>query len=362
MYMLSVLISRSKTGVSVINLRVLLSRLYLKCVDLDWSVLVLVAAAHYFASYFGFFALGEATLTSEGVFAYYYFTTVSTVGYGDLSPTTEMGRLFFVLFVLPGGLSVFTIVLGKAIGSFSEYFRKKANGMGDYSKLEGATVIVGYHPERTSKMMAEIKAGQNGQSDNLVLISLKESGAAAGPRFVKAESLTNRSDLERAGVLHAASIVIYADNDDLTLASALAVRSLNRTAQMVCYFADAEKAALLDQHCDATVIVSSSVEMVAREITDPGSSSMISDLVSAQGGVATFSTQVPAGIQPIARSSITEELANKFGATLVSVCRGEDGNHEYDPREAEPLRAGDRVFYISDCRVDEGLISWQGSA
>ena len=342
----------------VITFKVLFSKIYLKCVELDWSVLVLVAFAHYSISYLGFVGANESSLIQDGAFPYYYFTTVSTVGYGDLSPTTEMGRAFFVAFVLPGGLTVFTIVLGKAIGSFSEYFRKKANGMGDFSKIDGATVIVGYHPQRTCKMINEISAADRGDQPNIILISTSDFAANAGLRFVKADSLSNAADLKRAAIENADRIVVYADNDDLTLTAVLAARSLNRSAHLVCYFIDAEKAALLGDHCDAEVIVSASVEMVARELTDPGSSALISDLVSVQGGVATFSIEVPEAAGPVARKTITAELAEHFGATLISVRQKDNGGYQYDPRSSAPLRPGDTVFYISENRVDAATVNW----
>jgi voltage-gated potassium channel len=342
----------------VIRFKTLFSKIYLKCVELDWSVLVLVALAHYSASYLGFVSAGESSLIQDGVFPYYYLTTVSTVGYGDLSPTTKVGRIFFVAFVLPGGLTVFTIVLSKAIGSFSDYFRKKANGMGDFSKIDGATVIVGYHPQRTSMMVDEISAGDTGDQPNIILISTKGGAARSGLRFVKAESLSNAADLKRAAIENAARIVVYADNDDLTLTAVLAARSLNRHAHLVCYFIDAEKAALLGNHCDAEVIVSASVEMVARELTDPGSSKLMSDLVSAQSGVATFSIEVPENIGSVARATVTAELAESFGATLISVRAKNNGRHQYDPRSSLPLQAGDTIFYISENRVDTTLVNW----
>ncbi len=338
----------------------LFSRLYLKCVDLDWSVLVLVAILHYIASYYGFMMTGEEALLSSGVFPYYYFTTVSTVGYGDYSPVSEAGRLFFILFVLPGGLTVFTVVLGKAVNGFSEHFKKKANGMGDYSKLEGTTVIVGYHPQRTRKMVAEIKAGANGDEATLVLISTKDVPNNSEWRFIKTESLSNFDDLRRASVEHAAHVIVYADTDDLTLTSVLAVRSLNKTAHVVCYFTDAEKAALLDSNCDAEIVVSSSVEMVARELTDPGSNAIFSDLMSAQRGVAAFSFDVPQDVTRANRASVAQQIAEKFGATLISVKSSDDEHHVYDPRNKSTVAGGDVIFYICETRVDPSAIEWRG--
>jgi voltage-gated potassium channel len=310
-------------------------------------------------SYIGFNLVGETDLLGEGVFPYYYFTTVSTVGYGDISPATDNGRLFFVIFVLPGGLTVFTVVLGKAVGKFSEYFRKKANGMGDFSQVEGATVIVGYHPQRTKKMIAEIKASTNNQDITIVLMSLKDVPRDPDWRFVKAESLSNLDDLKRAAIEQAHQIIVYADTDDLTLTSVLAVRSINKSAHLVCYFTDAEKADLLNNTCDAEIIVSSSVELVARELTDPGSNVVLSDLMSARTGISTFSLSIQNTTNQICRQSFTQYIADTFGATLISVKLASSGNYIYDPRNNDKLNTGDIVYYIGEKRISLNEINWE---
>lgn len=65
---------------------------------------------------------GEHDLTSSlTTFAYYLVVTASTVGYGDLSPTTEIGQWVVILFVIPGGLSLFAALLGKVATEGVEY-------------------------------------------------------------------------------------------------------------------------------------------------------------------------------------------------------------------------------------------------
>lgn len=335
---------------------VIFSKFYLKCVDLDWSIVILALISHYTLSYFGFQIAGESNLLAEGAFPYYYITTVSTVGYGDLSPSSYAGRFFFVAFVLPGGLTIFTVVLGKAVTHSSDYFKKKAKGMGDYSKLQDATVIIGYNPQRTQKLIAEIKASAPDVS-YVILMSVKNVPASEDWRLVKAQSLSNLDDLRRSGIEGANRIIVYADSDDLTLASVLAVRALNKKAHLVCYFADAEKADLIKGVCKAEIVISSSVEHVARELTDPGSNAILKDLVSAQSGISTFSQLVPREGIGQNRQSFSRYIAENFGAILISV-KSSAGHHKYDPRDATVFRKGDVVFYISKQRIPETSIRW----
>ncbi|MFT4789509.1 MAG: voltage-gated potassium channel, partial [Paraglaciecola sp.] len=57
---------------------------------------------------------GEEALTHPTDFIYWLVVTASTVGYGDLSPVTTMGKYFVSLFVIPVGLSFFALIIGRA--------------------------------------------------------------------------------------------------------------------------------------------------------------------------------------------------------------------------------------------------------
>ncbi len=67
---------------------------------------------------------GEQALTQDiATFVYYLMVTASTVGYGDLSPSSNLGKWIVVLFVIPGGLSLFAALLGRVASGAIEYWR-----------------------------------------------------------------------------------------------------------------------------------------------------------------------------------------------------------------------------------------------
>ena len=80
---------------------------------LNGKNLLFTFLGYVFISWLSLYLVGETDLTSSfTTFAYYLVVTASTVGYGDLSPTSVAGRWIVILFVIPGGLSLFSALLG----------------------------------------------------------------------------------------------------------------------------------------------------------------------------------------------------------------------------------------------------------
>ena len=85
-------------------------RIYARISRLSWDAIFVLAACH-FAISWGVIALaGGEEIAEGGIFWYFYITSATTVGYGDYSPATWAGRLVTVLWVMPGGIALFTTI------------------------------------------------------------------------------------------------------------------------------------------------------------------------------------------------------------------------------------------------------------
>ncbi len=81
--------------------------------EMRWYT-ILIALSFYTVSSWCLMALaGEDALTNSTDFIYWLVVTGSTVGYGDLSPTTAAGKYIVSLYVIPVGLSFFALVIGR---------------------------------------------------------------------------------------------------------------------------------------------------------------------------------------------------------------------------------------------------------
>ena len=76
-------------------------------------------------------------------------TTITTVGYGDISATTGLGRVLTVLIVYLGGI----FVLAKMAGDFFDYrsLRREAmkNGNWSWRKMKDHIIIIGSKVDST---------------------------------------------------------------------------------------------------------------------------------------------------------------------------------------------------------------------
>ena len=101
-------------------INLLINRIYVWVSDLRWQVLSALILLHMGLTAAGFILAGEPMLSGKADvleeianFAYFYGTTAATIGYGDISPQTPMGRIFAAVFLFPVALVFFTQTPGK---------------------------------------------------------------------------------------------------------------------------------------------------------------------------------------------------------------------------------------------------------
>ncbi len=243
-----------------------------------------LALLHLVITYFGFSYLGEVDLTSSFIsYAYYYVVTASTIGYGDMSPSTEYGQLFATLFLIPVAVSIFATLITKAISTMTNEIQKIKNGYGDFSRTKNHTLIVGCNPKQTDKLLREID-----KSEVIVVTSSDCRPSDQNAHIVRAESLASVNDLLRAGIKGAKRIVVMGRDDQETLLASLAVTSLvSKDIHVVAYFDSQATADILEANCkNVEAVTDNSVSQLARSLDEPGASHVITNLVSADDPVS----------------------------------------------------------------------------
>ncbi|MGB0361368.1 MAG: potassium channel family protein, partial [Endozoicomonas sp.] len=291
----------------------------------------------------------------------FYATTSTTVGYGDLSPQTTMGRLFAAFLLLPGGVVFIAAILGKLSTYFIGIWRKKMQGKGDYSDLENHIVVFGWH-QRHTKRMIDLIYGDSKREDRKVLLCTTEDMDNPFPElvlFVRGQSLTEFSLIQRTGALKAARIIVYRSSDDQTLATCLTLAALKTKAHMVAWFENDEMSALLKSHCpDIECHSNISMELLVRSAQDPGSSRIQQQLLSTLVGPTQYSVRVPEDFSGITFGRVLEYFKLNHEAIALGVADSATGDDlKLNPASSEIIRPTQVVYYMAAERI-HGEIEW----
>ncbi|GGA99334.1 potassium channel protein [Brucella endophytica] len=338
----------------------LLRRLYLSISELSWSALTTVAAIHVAISYILLAFAGEVDLRGRAItFLYYYVVTATTLGYGDLAPRTDLGRLAVVLFVLPGGIAIFTAVLGKVLTEIGTIWRNRMRGFGDYTERRGHIIVVGWQEGTTLQTLRLVGAERPPHEPVTVLIAkdLTQNPAPECADYVRVDRLADADALTRAGAAGARTIIIRGANDDETLAAVLVAEDHAPGAHIVAYFADDRTAQMVRQRRPRVEAVGSlAEELLSRSARDPGASEVAARLLSASSSDTAFSLPVPSLTAPLRYGDAFVGLKRKHNVTLVGMAS--QGLTDLNCRDDVLLKGGETLYYIGESRLEPASVVW----
>lgn len=336
-----------------VKVRKILSRYF---AEMRWYTVVLALAFYGISSWLLLFLAGEEGLLDPSNFFYWLVVTGSTVGYGDLSPTTTAGKYLVSLYVIPLGLSIFALVIGRIAAWVSTQWHKGVRGLKTL-QLEKHIVVIGWNGQRTLQLLTLLlkeKAESADQPDIVLCVRVDIENPMPGKiEFVKVNSFNQDEEMDRACLADAKVIVMDNPEDDLTMTTALYCSQRNPGAHKLAYFKDESLVRLLQQHCpNVECTPSVAVELLAKSAFDPGSSLLHYDLLSVQDGQAQFSIEIPTHSPQLKAEHLFQKFKLNYGATFIGYV-GKDNKHQVNlnPDLDTPLQAGDKVFYIAPQRI-----------
>lgn len=334
--------------------------------QVTWPSLIALLLAHASASWVLLWYAGEHELLSVYQYLYYYVVTTSTVGYGDLSPTTEAGKYIVAIVQIPLGLAIFGAFLGKLGQSVSKRLRKVMTGEKDFSYLDTHILIFGWHERRTGKIIEHI-LGDNKRMQRKILLCVVEDMEHpfydnSMVEFAKLKSFTDDQELKRVAAHEADRVIVDCINDDMTFTTALKLSPMvEEGCHITAYFDEEEKVEMLNKYTHNVEANSSkAAEVLVRSMQDPGSSRLQEELMSTLKGDTQFSTEVAPDAPTTTFGQLFYYLKKHHNAILLAVAQDRVGMEmKLNPDDDHIVQAGFVLHYVAKQRIMTQEIDWQ---
>lgn len=318
-----------------------------------WQSVVTLLLVYLIVSWVLLWLCGETALAQPTDFLYWIMVTASTVGYGDLSPETAAGKFCVAFFIIPMGLGLFGLIVGRVASVLGAIWRRGVKGL---STVEAAHhwLVIGWNQGRTLHLLRLLQHELAQYRDRrTIVLCVQEDIENPLPgeiHFVRVADYSEAHELQRANVGAAKCIIIDNDCDEVTMSTALVCAAQSPEAHIIAYFHKEALSQVLRAHCpNIECLPSVSVEMMAKSAADPGSSELHYRLLNMDTGMTQYSIEYTG--EPTQVRSVFFLLKEKFQATLIGIASSEQKDLQLNPDLTRALEPGDVIHYIAARRI-----------
>jgi voltage-gated potassium channel len=202
--------------------------------------------------------------------------TITTVGFGDVSPTSPAARLLYIPAMIAGVLMLPTVAV-----VVYEIHQQKVRGMRD-SKQTGHVVVIGDSAEVIKAVVEEM---ENDREICLITDIYSINPYPARVHFVKG-SPEDKAVLRQAGVDMASHVIVAERSDGTTVLVTALVREINPSVNIICTVVSEERSNTLKTVGANQIINTDTVtgRLLASAVQEPAVADLISDVTSTLQG------------------------------------------------------------------------------
>ncbi len=270
---------------------------------------------------------------------YYASVSITTTGYGDITPVTPGARLATVLLVTPARVLFLILLVGTTL--LAERSRRAFLQRRWRSRVRDHAIVCGYGTKGRSAVRVLLAQGYT--ADRIVVIDTDpravERANAAGLAGIVGNAATTEV-LQSAGIESARAVVVAPDRDDSAVLTTLTARELNRRVTIVAAAREADNAHLLRQGGADSVIISAEAagRLLGLATDSPRAVEVLEDLLTAGEGLDITERDV----RP---DEIGGGCRLDPGEMLLAVARDGELIRFDDPRSGR-LAPGDRILRL----------------
>ncbi len=272
---------------------------------------------------------------------YYATVTITTTGYGDITPVSDHARLISALVVTPLRIAFLILLVGTTVEVLANEGRRALMDARWRSRMRQHIVVLGYGTIGRSAVETIVRQGI--PKEKIVIIDHDSAAVAEANRRGYGAfhgDVTSREVLLRSEIPRAREVIITINRDDTTILSTLATRQLNPGAQLVVAVRKTDNVALLKQSGATQVITTSDSvgRLVGLASVNPMVGQTMEDLLAAETGLEVAQRLVQPQEVGLEMHQVTDER-------ILGVIRGSTFR-SFTDTDIGSLRTGDELVVV----------------
>ena len=282
------------------------------------------------------------TKGASGIFEaiYWAIVTITTVGYGDIVPSSKMGKVF-ALMIIMSGPALLSLITASIASIFVE--RKIREGKGLETIKEKDHIIICGWNESGKKVLNGILTQMKGAHPKIVLVneldrdeiqSIQYDYKDHNLRFVRG-NFVKEDVLARANLVRARSALVLADvsgghsiekADERTIFGTMAIKSMASKVRTCAELIHSEnREHLMRANVDEIIVRGESGgSLLATAAVSPGVADSIRLLINNEDENKLWKIRVPSRFEGKSLGELAAHLREKYGSLLLAIVREEE--------------------------------------
>lgn len=277
-------------------------------------------------------------------------TTLSTVGYGDLYPRTDGGRVV-ALITMVLGVGVLGTLAATLAAGLMELRERGKKGLRSY-RMSQHLLVLGWN-DKAGAAIDDFRHDARHEDTRIVIVAELSESPVDDPNVRFVRGAPGKTDsLQRASAGEASAAIVLARNprdprsDHETALVVLALRELSATVKISAELVDPDHREFLRRAgCDAVVDTQAVAStLLVRSVQDVGVSDVVEELLSNKTGSQIYRLALHDTHVGMTFKDLTIALLER-GCTLIGLARGRAHliNPDFDLR----VEAGDEAFVVA---------------
>ena len=269
---------------------------------------------------------------------YYASVSVTTTGFGDISPVSDSARLVDVILVTPARILFLVLLVGTTMEVLTDQSRHALATRRWRKRVNDHYIVCGYGS--TGRSCIRALEAQDVARTDIVVIEIDESTVeeATEAGYVTVHGDASHTDsLVEARIDRARAVIVTPNRDDAAVLVTLTARELNTTATIVVGVREDENLHLLRQSGADSVIHSADAvgRLLGLATTSQPVAHVLDDLLMPGSGLDVIETEA------VRRDD--GSWGPPVGTRALVVLRDGDS---YDVSDARPIEEGDRLVVL----------------